>query len=465
VTSFSVDSDGDGIDETDHVVGTPVTIADKGTLLLNGDGTYTFTPLPDFNGAVPVVTYLVEDGIGDTNESTLTIVVTPADNIPPVAEDDGFSIYQGESVSGNLITHVDGNDGIADHDGGDGAVLTITQFNGVDLVFGADGFATVNVDGGTVTINGAGDFTYNNSDGYILGSDYPSFNYTLSDGTDTDTATVTIDISDTAPVAVDDINLIGLFEIDNSGLAEAAEVKGNIIVEGGRSSGDAPDTSPDGPVNLVHVSYAGVDYVFDSDNTSYQITTEYGVLEIHDDGAYEYSTFADMTLPTSALIDVFSYTIKDNDEANAETDSATLTFNIDLADSGGGRARGRASTSEDESIIDNSEIIDTSSSFLATSSTLNDNKSSDNPDLSDLLTSDDNNLDDYLSFNELSNDEVADNFEGELGLDAEVESVVKESEAETIVTNSLLKEGATLISDASPENVPQQIELDSNDHI
>ncbi len=45
-------------------------------------------------------------------------------------------------------------------------------------------------------------------------------------------------------------------------------------------------------VNLVHVSYAGVDYVFDSDNTSYQITTEYGVLEIHDDGAYEYSTFA-----------------------------------------------------------------------------------------------------------------------------------------------------------------------------
>ncbi|MBU2926268.1 retention module-containing protein, partial [Colwellia sp. C2M11] len=66
VTSFSVDSDGDGVDETNYPVGVPVTIVDKGTLLLNGDGTYTFTPLPDFNGAVPVVTYLVEDGIGDT---------------------------------------------------------------------------------------------------------------------------------------------------------------------------------------------------------------------------------------------------------------------------------------------------------------------------------------------------------------------------------------------------------------
>ncbi|MDO6651717.1 hypothetical protein, partial [Colwellia sp. 3_MG-2023] len=407
----------------------------------------------------PVVTYLVEDGIGDTNESTLTIVVTPADNIPPVAEDDGFSIYQGESVSGNLITHVDGNDGIADHDGGDGAVLTITQVNGVDLVFGADGFATVNVDGGAVTINAAGDFTYNNSDGYILDSESPSFLYTLSDGTDTDTAKVTIDIDDTAPNPVDDTNYITYN--DNEGLSVGKFISGNILKGG--SSGDRGDSSPGETVILTKVEYGSQVYQFDDTTTSHIITTDFGKFTLNDAGVYYFFLDEGVDITTIPPSLEFDYTIRDDDKnemgetKNPETGEATLTIYLTHVDVS---AKAANTSSEDE-------LIDLS--FAAEASIVNandeNNKSSTNTDLSDLLTSDDNNLDDYLSFNELSNDEVADNFEGELGLDAEVESVVKESEAETIVTNSLLKEGATLISDASPENVPQQIELDSNDHI
>ncbi|MDO6506273.1 tandem-95 repeat protein, partial [Colwellia sp. 5_MG-2023] len=459
VTSFSVDSDGDGIDETDHAVGTPVAIADKGTLLLNEDGTYTFTPLPDFNGAVPVVTYIVEDGIGDTNESTLTIVVTPADNIPPVAEDDGFSIYQGESVSGNLITHVDGNDGIADHDGGDGAVLTITQINGVDLVFGADGFATVNVDGGAVTINAAGDFTYNNSDGYILGSDYPSFNYTLSDGTDTDIATVTIDIDDSAPVAVNDYNYLTFSDLSDFGRSDitgSSSIGGNVIT--GRTSDDHMDTSDDGLVTIVKFNYNGSDFIFNDDVTSHTIITTFGTFIMDNTG--EYSFELPLGTKVAEIPDNLNivYTIEDSDTNNPETDDATLEINFTYSNEVTSSSR----TSSEEKLIEIPDVIEDQDQEVPDQLI--------SYDMAELFSETNNeSIEEYMQFDALVENSALKNTsqsnKEELILETDTQDVAKAGDTETIVTNSLLKEGATLINDASPENVPQQIELDSNDHI
>ena len=39
-------------------------MAGQGTLTLNADGSYTFTPAANWNGAFPVVTYTVTDGSG-----------------------------------------------------------------------------------------------------------------------------------------------------------------------------------------------------------------------------------------------------------------------------------------------------------------------------------------------------------------------------------------------------------------
>ncbi|MFE8730286.1 cadherin-like domain-containing protein, partial [Aeromonas hydrophila] len=58
--------------------GVAATITGVGTLIINADGSYTFTPATNYDGAVPVVTYQVTDG-QDTVSSTLVIIITPID--------------------------------------------------------------------------------------------------------------------------------------------------------------------------------------------------------------------------------------------------------------------------------------------------------------------------------------------------------------------------------------------------
>jgi hypothetical protein len=62
---------------TTYTAGQTATIANVGTLLINGNGTYTFTPVLNYDGAVPVATYTVSDGKGGTDTSTLTLGITP----------------------------------------------------------------------------------------------------------------------------------------------------------------------------------------------------------------------------------------------------------------------------------------------------------------------------------------------------------------------------------------------------
>ena len=50
-------------------------------MTVNADGSYTFTPLPDFLGKVPEVGYTVSDG-KLTDASTLNITVDSANDAP-----------------------------------------------------------------------------------------------------------------------------------------------------------------------------------------------------------------------------------------------------------------------------------------------------------------------------------------------------------------------------------------------
>uniref|UniRef100_UPI0026191AB9 Ig-like domain-containing protein n=1 Tax=Acidovorax sp. TaxID=1872122 RepID=UPI0026191AB9 len=91
VTAVTVDRNGDGTPDT-VTPGTPVAITNGGgtpigTLLVNPDGTFTFTPAPDYNGPVPPVTYTVTDGQGGTDTGTLTLVVGPVDDASVLAAD------------------------------------------------------------------------------------------------------------------------------------------------------------------------------------------------------------------------------------------------------------------------------------------------------------------------------------------------------------------------------------------
>jgi len=61
----------------------------NGTLNLNSNGTFSYTPAPNFNGADTFV-YRANDGAANSNLATVTINVNAA-NDPPNAGSDSYS--------------------------------------------------------------------------------------------------------------------------------------------------------------------------------------------------------------------------------------------------------------------------------------------------------------------------------------------------------------------------------------
>ncbi|WP_341744397.1 retention module-containing protein [Azonexus hydrophilus] len=110
ILSFSVAGD-----PTVHAAGSSVTIAGRGELTINVDGSYSFVPYQDYSGPVPTVTYTVTNGMR-TDTSTLDITVTPVADTPNV------TIQIGNPVTNNLTIN-NTNAGIA------GQGYTVTAYN------------------------------------------------------------------------------------------------------------------------------------------------------------------------------------------------------------------------------------------------------------------------------------------------------------------------------------------------
>ena len=162
------DSDPNG----DAMTVTVDTLPSDGALVMDPDGSFTFTPDPDFNG-LSTFTYHVEDGQSASAAATVTIDVRPI-NDAPVAIDDTYITDQ-DAVLNEPADGVLANDSDIDGD-------TITAV----LVSGPVGEVTLNPDGS---------FDYTPPIGFS-GSD--SFSYFAFDGTDQgNVARVTIDVVDT----------------------------------------------------------------------------------------------------------------------------------------------------------------------------------------------------------------------------------------------------------------------------
>ncbi|WP_119681650.1 tandem-95 repeat protein [Indioceanicola profundi] len=95
----ATDEDGDTL--TYNLVDGPD--EDQGTLVFKQDGTYSFTPAPDFNGEV-TFTYKASDGKADSNVATATITVKPVDEAPALPEINILS-GTGEVVEGGVATY------------------------------------------------------------------------------------------------------------------------------------------------------------------------------------------------------------------------------------------------------------------------------------------------------------------------------------------------------------------------
>jgi CshA-type fibril repeat protein len=173
VTQFTIPSVGT------FTAGSTATIPSVGTLVINKDGSFTFTPGTGYDGSVPTTTYTITDGI---STDTAILSFAPVPNTPPMANNDGpVATLADDPVRGNVL----GNDTDPDSD-----PLTVTQFAiaGVPGVFAAGTTATI-PGVGILVINANGRFVFDPRPGYA--GPVPRATYTVSDGTGTDAAILT----------------------------------------------------------------------------------------------------------------------------------------------------------------------------------------------------------------------------------------------------------------------------------
>ncbi len=256
------DSDGDGDALTAVLVSGP----QNGTLTLNSDGSFSYTPSGDFNG-VDGFSYLVSDGTMESSVATVTINVNPV-NDAPVANNDEYTIDE------DAVLTVDASGILTNDTDGDGDALLPVLVTGPQ--------------NGTLTFNNDGSFVYTpNTD--FNGVD--GFSYMVNDGTmDSAVATVTINVNPTndAPVANNDEYTID----EDSNLT--IDLPGVL----------ANDTDGDGDaLNAVLVS-----------------GPQNGTLRLNADGSFNYTPSADFS-----GVDGFSYLVNDG---TTDSSVATVTINV-----------------------------------------------------------------------------------------------------------------------------------------
>ncbi|KAB2969637.1 cadherin-like domain-containing protein, partial [Zoogloea sp.] len=165
ITVLSNDSDPENDPLT---VTSATTLPAHGTVTINPDGTLDFVPAPNFHGTA-VITYTISDGHGGTDTATVTIQITPVNDVP-IAVDDVLETPEDTPLSGTLT----GNDTPS----GDGGNVWAKASNPAH---------------GSVVVNPDGSFVYTPAPDYH-GPD--SFTYTITDADgDVSTATVTLTVT------------------------------------------------------------------------------------------------------------------------------------------------------------------------------------------------------------------------------------------------------------------------------
>jgi VCBS repeat-containing protein len=238
----------------------------SGTVSLNGDGSFTYTPYTGFLGT-DVFTYTVSDGTTESDYTTVTILVRPL-NHRPVAVDD---VYQGNEdtttslvAPGVLLNDID--------DDGDTLTVILVQ-------------PPLN---GTLTLNADGSFDYLPNLNFH-GVD--TFSYRVTDGMATsNAATVTLNIANVedAPVA----------------------------------NPDMYSTQEDTPLNITAPGILANDVDVDHETLYATVGNSpvNGVLSLLSDGSFSYT-------PNSGFngVDTFTYTVSDGTlQSNATTVTITV---------------------------------------------------------------------------------------------------------------------------------------------
>ncbi len=250
------DGDANGDDLSVYALGAP----DRGGAAVNGVTVITYTPAADFFGA-ETFTYTVSDG--HDGYATAAVVVSVSNLADaPVADDNDYSTLKDTTLA-IPAPGVLSNDSDAD---GDALAAALTSPPAL----------------GALSLNGDGAFVYTPTAGFEGDA---TFSYVASDGVLTDTATVTISVSDDVPTA----------------------------------NADAYTTSEDAPLSVLSPGVLGNDN--DPNNAPLTATLKsgpaHGALTLHEDGSFVYTPTADYNGPDSFSYRAANGTYKSNPAAVA----------------------------------------------------------------------------------------------------------------------------------------------------
>jgi VCBS repeat-containing protein len=239
----------------------------NGSLTLNDDGSFTYTPDAGFVGT-DSFTYYANDGFTDGNVSTVAVRVG---DHPPVAADGAYSVHQGQTLS---VTAP----GVLENDSDPtGDSLSATWVSSPAH--------------GTLALYRDGSFDYTPDAGFV-GTD--SFTYQAYDGDlYSEPATVTISVTNTPPVAQDD--------------SYAVQQGQALVVTDPGVLGNDSDAEGDSLTAVLETAPA------------------HGTLTLNDDGSFTYTPYTGFT-----GTDSFTYTAGDGVQSS---DPATVTLNVSF---GGG---------------------------------------------------------------------------------------------------------------------------------
>ena len=171
-TLLANDTDPDG----DAFSITSVQDGSNGTVILNSDGTVTFTPSANYNGNA-TFTYTITDTNGATDTATVTLNVTEVNDAPIITITDNTVIEDTAQIIGN-ISDIDGT---------------------IDL-----SATNASAENGTVAIDTNGNIIYTPNENYN-GSESITITATDNEGSvTTQTVTITVEAVNDAPIAKDD---------------------------------------------------------------------------------------------------------------------------------------------------------------------------------------------------------------------------------------------------------------------
>ncbi|HEV2529069.1 MAG TPA: Ig-like domain-containing protein, partial [Thermomicrobiales bacterium] len=186
-----------------------VTRPTNGQIVLAADGSFVYTPNPDFNG-IDAFTYTARDASGASDTATVQITVTPVNDAPD-ASDDGYTVDEDATLTIPAGTGVLANDRDVDGDPLSVAVIQTTA-------------------NGTLTLSADGSFGYAPNANFV-GVD--RFTYRASDGrggTDTATATITVLSVNDPPVArADSASTDEDTAVSVNVLANDSDIDGNTL--------------------------------------------------------------------------------------------------------------------------------------------------------------------------------------------------------------------------------------------